>query len=126
MVSINSYIFPVYLFYLFFYFSLSLTDSRVLTLDRNSAYRFLSISEEDRRVSSSSMELYYSSHSDRFTSLRQVLCREGLSERCYWEVWWSGGTWEVAVACKDISKSWSLQCSPKGYTYKYNYKKLYF
>ena len=67
------------------------------------------------------------------TDIRQVLCSEGLSGRCYWEVTWSGGTWSVAVSYKDISqqstydsefgndnKSWSLDCSQQGYYFRHN------
>ncbi|XP_039996559.1 tripartite motif-containing protein 16-like [Xiphias gladius] len=101
-----------------------------LTLDANSVYKYFSLSQEHRRVTCGYYENYYADHSDRFTNIRQVLCREGLSERCYWEVSWIGQTWSVAVSYKDISrkssydsefgknnKSWSLLCSPNGYTF---------
>uniref|UniRef100_A0A671UTC8 Tripartite motif-containing protein 16-like n=1 Tax=Sparus aurata TaxID=8175 RepID=A0A671UTC8_SPAAU len=103
-----------------------------LTLDVNSAYRYLSLSQENRRATSSSRDNYIGIHSDRFTSIKQVLCREGLSNRCYWEVIWSGCTCSVAVSYKDISrsssdsefgnnnKSWSLDCSQQGYSFRHN------
>ena len=71
-------------------------------------------------------------HSDRFTSIRQVMCREGLSGWCYWEVIQSGCTCSEAVSYKDISrsfsdsefgnnnKSWSLDCSQQGYSFRHN------
>ncbi|XP_044040832.1 tripartite motif-containing protein 16-like [Siniperca chuatsi] len=104
-----------------------------LTLDENSVHRYLSLSHEFRRVKSEYYERCYSAHSDRFMNVRQVLCREGLSERCYWEVSGSGCTWSVAVSYKDISrssshdseygknnKSWRLECSPDGYSFQHN------
>ena len=98
----------------------------------NSAYIYLSLSQDNRRATSSSNKNYYGSHSDRFTGIQQVLCREGLSGRCYWEVIWSGCTCSVAVSYKDISrsstdsefgnnkKSWSLDCSQQGYSFRHN------
>ncbi|XP_073331695.1 E3 ubiquitin/ISG15 ligase TRIM25-like [Pagrus major] len=101
-----------------------------LTLDVNSAYRYLSLSQENRRATNSGSENYYGTHSDRFTCLRQVLCREGLSKRCYWEVIRSACTCSVAVSYKDINrsssdsfgnnnKSWSLDCSQQGYSFRH-------
>ncbi|XP_008296138.1 tripartite motif-containing protein 16-like [Stegastes partitus] len=101
-----------------------------LTLDANSVSQMFSLSQEYRRVTSHYSSQYHASHPDRFNSARQVLCREALSERCYWEVSWSGCTWSVAVSYKDISrtssqfgdnnKSWSLECSSGGYTFRHN------
>lgn len=77
-------------------------------------------------------EKYYPAHPDRFMNVEQVLCKEGLSERCYWEVSLNGPSWSVAVSYKDISrtsndsefgknnKSWSLECSSSGYTFQHN------
>lgn len=74
----------------------------------------------------------YSAAPGRFTKFPQVLCREGLSERCYWEVEWYARTLSAAVAYKDIKrttaesqfghndKSWSLECTANGYTFRHN------
>ncbi|MED6293124.1 hypothetical protein CHARACLAT_007661 [Characodon lateralis] len=90
-------------------------------------------SEEQRRVTYQTNCLYYSSHSDRFESM-QVLCREALSERCYWEVHWKGSFCAIAVAYKDIcrssngsefgfnDKSWSLEFSKDTYTFRHRYE----
>ncbi|XP_045074367.1 tripartite motif-containing protein 16-like [Coregonus clupeaformis] len=102
-----------------------------LTLDPNTAHTHLSLSEGNRKVTYTDQEQPYPDHSDRFTNYCQVLCREGLSGRCYWEVEWSG--WCVtAVSYKDISrtgtdggfgynnKSWRLECSRGGYLFRHN------
>ncbi|KAK5877503.1 hypothetical protein CesoFtcFv8_025002 [Champsocephalus esox] len=74
----------------------------------------------------------YSSHPDRFTDCPQVLSREGLTGRCYWEVEWRGGRVRVAVAYKNTSRagleslfghndtSWCLVCGNNSYSFSYN------
>ena len=76
----------------------------------------------------------YSSHPDRFTGCHQVLSRESLTGRCYWEVERRGGGVRVAVAYKSIrraggsdecvfgcnDKSWALDCNQNSYTFWYN------
>ncbi|XP_045568428.1 tripartite motif-containing protein 16-like [Salmo salar] len=102
-----------------------------LTLDPNTAHTHLSLSEGNRKVTWTDQVQPYPGHPDRFTNQYQVLCREGLSGRCYWEVEWSGNVY-TAVSYKDISrterdnifgynnKSWSLQCSRGGYYFRHN------
>ncbi|XP_034148028.1 E3 ubiquitin/ISG15 ligase TRIM25-like [Esox lucius] len=99
-----------------------LTYSCQLTLDPNTTYKRLCLSEGNRKVTWSNK---VQSYPDRFTSCRQVLCREGLSGVCYWEVEWSGGGVDVAVSYKEINRkgdgyecvfgqntqSWVLFCS---------------
>uniref|UniRef100_A0A3P8ZJZ8 Tripartite motif-containing protein 16-like n=1 Tax=Esox lucius TaxID=8010 RepID=A0A3P8ZJZ8_ESOLU len=96
-----------------------------LTLDPNTTYKRLCLSEGNRKVTWSNKVQSYPDHPDRFTSCRQVLCREGLSGVCYWEVEWSGGGVDVAVSYKEINRkgdgyecvfgqntqSWVLFCS---------------
>ncbi|XP_071261502.1 tripartite motif-containing protein 16-like [Salvelinus alpinus] len=94
-----------------------------LTLDPNTANSHLSLSEGNRKVAYTSTVQPYPDHPDRFTNICQVLCREGLSGRCYWEVEWNGSLFHTAVSYKDIGrteeevgfgkndKSWSLECS---------------
>ncbi|XP_029931768.1 E3 ubiquitin-protein ligase RNF135-like [Myripristis murdjan] len=104
-----------------------------LTFDVNSAHRYLSLSKDNRRVTKTSTETVYPLHSDRFIRVSQVLCREGLSRRCYWEVKWDvARTLSVAVSYKNISRmsgssefgsnaqSWSLQHSLNGYCFRHN------
>eukprot|EP00063_Salmo_salar_P078299 XP_014053134.1 PREDICTED: tripartite motif-containing protein 16-like [Salmo salar] len=104
-----------------------------LTLDPNTAHTHLSLSEGNRKVTYTDQVQPYPDHPDRFTNHYQVLCREGLSGRCYWEVEWSGGV-DTAVSHKDISrtetgwdgvfgynnKSWSLQYYRGGYYFRHN------
>ncbi|XP_016381969.1 stonustoxin subunit alpha-like [Sinocyclocheilus rhinocerous] len=97
-----------------------------LTLDPNTANNQLMLSEENRKITYVEDHQPYPDHPERFADIPQVLCRESLTGRCYWEVEW--GTWaRIAVAYKGISrkertvckfgyndKSWSLNCSLKG------------
>ncbi|CAL8289105.1 unnamed protein product [Lota lota] len=92
-----------------------------LTLDPNTAHRELSLSEDNRKVTRVRKEQSYPDHPERFDYWRQVLCRERLTGRCYWEVEREGGV-EIAVTYRGItrkgwgddseigaSKSWSLE-----------------
>ncbi|XP_059200045.1 E3 ubiquitin/ISG15 ligase TRIM25 [Centropristis striata] len=104
-----------------------------VTLDPNTAFTKLLLSEGNRKATLMSNHQSYPSHPDRFTAYRQVLSRESLTGRCYWEVEWRGdGVW-VAASYKNISrggstdtafgyndKSWSLQCYNNNYTFWYN------
>ncbi|XP_055769543.1 tripartite motif-containing protein 16-like isoform X2 [Salvelinus fontinalis] len=105
-----------------------------LTLDPNTAHTLLSLSEGNRKVTFTVQFQPYPDHPDRFTYWCQVLCREGLSGRCYWEVEWTGDVFVTAVSYKDISrtergndgafgfnnKSWSLKCSSGDYCFRHN------
>uniref|UniRef100_A0AAQ5Y3M6 Tripartite motif-containing protein 16-like n=1 Tax=Amphiprion ocellaris TaxID=80972 RepID=A0AAQ5Y3M6_AMPOC len=108
--------------------------SRQITLDPNTAQRKLVLSEGNRKVTFTDQQQYYSDHPDRFTYWCQVLSRESLTGRCYWEVEWRGRGVYVAVAYKNISrtghgagcgfgyndKSWALHCSENRYVFRYN------
>uniref|UniRef100_A0AAZ3SFG5 NACHT, LRR and PYD domains-containing protein 12-like n=2 Tax=Oncorhynchus tshawytscha TaxID=74940 RepID=A0AAZ3SFG5_ONCTS len=107
-----------------------------LTLDPNTVNQQLSLSEENRKVTRRREKQPYPDHPERFEYCRQVLCREGLTGRCYWEVEWSGRRAVIGVTYKGISrrgkstdcliglndKSWSLQCSDQHYTAWHNHK----
>ncbi|XP_038155759.1 tripartite motif-containing protein 16-like [Cyprinodon tularosa] len=81
-----------------------------ITLDPNTAHRNLSLSEGNRKVTRKSQPQSYSSYPDRFTDWSQVLNRESLTGRCYWEVEWRGEVY-VAVAYKNISRTgWGNEC----------------
>uniref|UniRef100_A0A674ADC0 E3 ubiquitin/ISG15 ligase TRIM25-like n=1 Tax=Salmo trutta TaxID=8032 RepID=A0A674ADC0_SALTR len=102
-----------------------------LTLDPNTAHTRLSLSEGNRKVTYTLQDQPYPDHPDRFTNYYQVLCREGLSGCCYWEVEWSGYV-DTAVSYKDIritergnafgliNKSWSLQWCSGSYYFRHN------
>ncbi|XP_076138152.1 NACHT, LRR and PYD domains-containing protein 3-like isoform X2 [Alosa pseudoharengus] len=95
-----------------------------LTLDPNTAHRNLSLSEGNRTVTHAREA--YPEHPERFDYYHQVLCREGLTGRCYWEVELSDYSPHISVAYKSIkrkgvgddvimgynAKSWILNCSP--------------
>ncbi|CAI5678109.1 tripartite motif-containing protein 16-like [Oreochromis niloticus] len=103
-----------------------------ITLDPNTANSWLLLSEGNRKITVMNQQQSYSDHPDRFTDKFQVLSRESLTGRCYWEVEWRGGGVCVAVAYKSISrkeyecgfgyndKSWSLDCDNNSYTFRYN------
>ncbi|KAM8728783.1 tripartite motif-containing protein 16-like [Acanthopagrus schlegelii] len=106
--------------------------SREITLDQNTAHAHLLLSEGNRKVAYVTQPQYYSMHPDRFTYWSQVLSRENLTGRCYWEVEWKEGRVDVAVAYKSISragnvsvfgrndKSWSLVCGNDRYKFYHN------
>ncbi|XP_070780436.1 E3 ubiquitin/ISG15 ligase TRIM25-like [Enoplosus armatus] len=107
-----------------------LKHSCQMALDPNSAHKCIFVE--------STMGRYWyddnscCDHPDRFTDWTQVLCRESLTGRCYWEVEWEGPDVFVAVAYKTISragsgsafgnndKSWALQCFDGGYEFRHN------
>uniref|UniRef100_A0A3Q2PPY7 B30.2/SPRY domain-containing protein n=1 Tax=Fundulus heteroclitus TaxID=8078 RepID=A0A3Q2PPY7_FUNHE len=104
-----------------------------ITLDPDTANRKLLLSDGNRKVIRKKQEQSYSDHPDRFTDWPQVLSRESLTGRCYWEVERRGEV-DVAVSYKNISrtgqsdeslfgandKSWSLYCDTDSYESWYN------
>ncbi|XP_034005056.1 tripartite motif-containing protein 16-like isoform X2 [Trematomus bernacchii] len=103
--------------------------SQEITLDPNTANTQLVLSEGSRKATFTEQQQSYSSHPDRFTVWSQVLSRESLTGRCYWEMEWRGGGVYVAVTYKNISrasifgyndKSWSLVCNKNSYSFRYN------
>ncbi|XP_067441906.1 tripartite motif-containing protein 16-like [Thunnus thynnus] len=108
--------------------------SREITLDPNTAYTLLLLSDGNRKAERTSQRQLYSSHPDRFTAWSQVLSKESLTGRCYWEVERSGGGVGVAVSYEDISraggsnecvfgynnKSWMLYCYLDSYKFWFN------
>ncbi|KAM8743764.1 tripartite motif-containing protein 16-like [Acanthopagrus schlegelii] len=79
-----------------------------ITLDPNTANTRLLLSEGNRKATHTSQQQSYSDHPDRFTVWRQVLSRESLTGRCYWEVEWRGVV-GVAVAYNNISRAGSSE-----------------
>ncbi|XP_077073432.1 stonustoxin subunit alpha-like [Siphateles boraxobius] len=111
--------------------------SHQLTLDLNTMNKHLSLSEENRVITGNFTELQsYPDHPDRFDCHEQVLCSESVCEqRSYWEIEWRGGVC-ISVSYKNISRkgwgdkcgfgfndqSWSLDCTPSGYSFIHNNK----
>ncbi|XP_071402893.1 LOW QUALITY PROTEIN: NLR family CARD domain-containing protein 3-like [Centroberyx affinis] len=107
-----------------------------LTLDPNTAHRKLLLSEDNRKVTEMSEEPPYPDHPERFDDWYQLLCRNGLTGRCYWEVERKGKVF-IGVTYKEIGrrgrgddgrlggneKSWSLDCSDDGYSAWHNNSK---
>nr|XP_024654846.1 tripartite motif-containing protein 16-like [Maylandia zebra] len=105
-----------------------------ITLDPNTAHRRLLLSEGNRKVTFMKQQKSYFEHPDRFTVWCQVLSRESLTGRCYWEVEWRGRGVGLAVTYKNISragsldecgfgyndKSWALYCYTNSYTFIHN------
>uniref|UniRef100_A0A3P9C985 B30.2/SPRY domain-containing protein n=1 Tax=Maylandia zebra TaxID=106582 RepID=A0A3P9C985_9CICH len=103
-----------------------------LELDTNSVNRKLKLANNNRKVIVGA-EQSYPDHPDRFDTCSQLLCRNALTGRCYWEVEWSGGVF-IAVSYRGISRkadrtdcrfgwndqSWSLSCSDGGYSVWHN------
>ncbi|XP_076841953.1 uncharacterized protein LOC143486058 isoform X2 [Brachyhypopomus gauderio] len=116
-----------------------------LTLDTNTAYTQLSLSEGNRKVTRVKLQQSYPDHPDRFCQSPQVLsrecvcggseCGESVCGRCYWEAELSEGA-AIAVTYKEISrkgrsddcwfglnvKSWCLYCSNNNYSFSHNKK----
>ncbi|XP_065809374.1 tripartite motif-containing protein 16-like [Labrus bergylta] len=104
-----------------------------ITLDPNTAHTQLLLSDENRKVTLMSTNQSYSSHPDRFTGRWQVLSKESLMGRCYWEVELREDVY-VAVTYKNISragrsdecgfgrndKSWALDYYNNRYYFCYN------
>uniref|UniRef100_A0A3Q2FQB5 B30.2/SPRY domain-containing protein n=1 Tax=Cyprinodon variegatus TaxID=28743 RepID=A0A3Q2FQB5_CYPVA len=107
--------------------------SKAISLDENTANRWILLSEGNKKVQRINQQQPYPDHPDRFTDYKQVLSRESLTGCCYWEVEWRGEV-DVAVSYKNISragesddclfgfnnKSWSLYCNTNGYTFCHN------
>nr|XP_043905502.1 NACHT, LRR and PYD domains-containing protein 12-like [Solea senegalensis] len=95
-----------------------------LELDTNTMNRKLKLSDDNRKVTRVTEDQWYPDHPDRFEFWSQLLCRPGLTGRCYWEVEWKG-TVDISLSYRGIKRkgigfdclfgdndqSWSLICS---------------
>uniref|UniRef100_A0A667XCJ8 B30.2/SPRY domain-containing protein n=1 Tax=Myripristis murdjan TaxID=586833 RepID=A0A667XCJ8_9TELE len=105
-----------------------------LKLDTKTINRHLVLSEDNRKVTAVRRERLYPDHPERFDFWKQVLCRDGLTGCCYWEVERKGGV-DIAVTYRGISRtgsgadssfggdknSWSLFCcNAKRFTARHN------
>ncbi|XP_067248914.1 tripartite motif-containing protein 16-like [Chanodichthys erythropterus] len=109
--------------------------SHQLNLDLNTVNKRLRLSERNRVITVTDTEQPYPDHPDRFDDVYpQVLCRESVCGRCYWEIEWSGECVHVSVSYKSIRRkgssdecwfgrndqSWSLYCSSSSYSFIHN------
>ncbi|XP_030216146.1 NACHT, LRR and PYD domains-containing protein 12-like, partial [Gadus morhua] len=104
-----------------------------LTLDPNTANGLLSLSEDNRKVTLVGEDQWYPDHPERFDSQPQVLGREALTGRCYWEVERKGQV-DIGVTYRGITRrgdgeesglgrnnlSWRLYCRDDRYSAWYN------
>uniref|UniRef100_A0A3B4TT33 B30.2/SPRY domain-containing protein n=1 Tax=Seriola dumerili TaxID=41447 RepID=A0A3B4TT33_SERDU len=105
-----------------------------LELDENTVNRNLRLSDNNRTVTFATEGQSYPDHPDRFNLWPQLLCRTGLTGRCYWEVKWRGVV-HISVSYRGITskggnddcwfggidQSWSLRCSDVyGYSVRHN------
>ncbi|XP_061565799.1 tripartite motif-containing protein 16-like isoform X2 [Cololabis saira] len=111
-----------------------LNYSRDITLDPNTANSYLLLSNGNRKVAVMRENQSYCDHPDRFSVYEQVLSKESLTGRCYWEVEVRGGGICVAVSYNNISRagclydsgfgfndrSWSLRCDTNGYMMRHD------
>uniref|UniRef100_A0A669EHX4 NLR family CARD domain-containing protein 3-like n=1 Tax=Oreochromis niloticus TaxID=8128 RepID=A0A669EHX4_ORENI len=92
-----------------------------LTIDTNTVNTKLQLSDNNRKVTHVEEVQSYPDHPDRF-DVYQLLCRNGLTGRCYWEVEWRGIV-RISVSYRSIRRkggrdcvfgnndqSWSLLC----------------
>nr|XP_017211173.1 NLR family CARD domain-containing protein 3 [Danio rerio] len=106
-----------------------------LTLDPNTANTQLILSEENREVKCVLENQQYPDHPDRFDRVPQVLCRESVCGRSYWEIDWSGDEGVcISVSYKSISRkgyckecwfgsntqTWCLSCSSYSFSFTHN------
>uniref|UniRef100_A0A672HNU1 B30.2/SPRY domain-containing protein n=1 Tax=Salarias fasciatus TaxID=181472 RepID=A0A672HNU1_SALFA len=110
------------------------SDFSQLQLDENSMHRKLKLSNNNRKVTHVEEEQPYPHHPHRFDDWTyQLLCRNDLSGRCYWEVEWSGEV-SISVSYRGIRRkgdswecrfgmnhhSWSLWCDDTRYSVWHN------
>ncbi|XP_017286104.1 finTRIM family, member 86 [Kryptolebias marmoratus] len=105
------------------------------TLDPNTVYRHMKLSDGGHKVTMRSENLNPPDHPERFVFWRQVLCREPLAgSPYYWEVEWTGQKVTIGVAYKELERkgsddksrlghnaaSWSLYWSGTGFSFWHN------
>ncbi|KAM6893643.1 neoverrucotoxin subunit alpha-like [Xenentodon cancila] len=97
-----------------------------LSIDTNTVYKHIKLSDNNRKMTYVEEDQSYPDHPDRF-DVCQLLCREVLTGRCYWEVQRSGDV-SISVSYRRIRRkgnsddclfgrndhSWSLNCSGDG------------
>ncbi|KAM6893625.1 protein NLRC3-like [Xenentodon cancila] len=98
-----------------------------LSIDTNTVHKHIKMSDNKRKMTRVKEDQSYPDHPDRFDYWDQLLCREVLTGRCYWEVQRSGDV-EISVSYRRIRRkgksgdcvfggndhSWSLFCFDDG------------
>uniref|UniRef100_A0A669BXI1 NACHT domain-containing protein n=1 Tax=Oreochromis niloticus TaxID=8128 RepID=A0A669BXI1_ORENI len=74
-----------------------------LTIDTNTVHRNFKLSDNNRMVARVEEVQSYSNHPERFDYWPQLLCRNGLTGRCYWEVEWRGRAY-ISVSYRRIGR----------------------
>ncbi|XP_065804540.1 NLR family CARD domain-containing protein 3-like [Labrus bergylta] len=106
-----------------------------LELDTNTVYKFLKLSDNNRKVTRVLEEERYPDHPDRFEHWPQLLCGASVTAQCYWEVELSGRVL-VSMTYRGIRRrgssnecafgwndhSWSMICHDGGYIVRHNNK----
>nr|XP_046258271.1 NLR family CARD domain-containing protein 3-like isoform X7 [Scatophagus argus] len=106
-----------------------------LTLDTNTVNKNVKLCDNNRTVTCGEEQQSYPDHPDRFGFFPQLLCTEGVTTRCYWEVEWRGEVY-ISVSYRGISRtgcgddcvfgrndlSWCITCSNGRYTVWHNNK----
>ncbi|XP_039859691.1 stonustoxin subunit alpha-like, partial [Simochromis diagramma] len=96
-------------------------------IDTNTVNTKLQLSDNNRKVTHVEEVQSYPDHPDRFEVYHQLLCENGLTGRCYWEVEWRGDVY-ISVSYRSTRRkggsadcvfgyndqSWSLSCSDDG------------
>nr|XP_033933990.1 stonustoxin subunit beta-like [Pseudochaenichthys georgianus] len=109
-----------------------------LTLDPNTAHIRLKLSDNNREVTCVREKQRCPDRPERSSDWEQLMCREALTGRCYWEVEWRGGVY-VSVTYRGISRrggrgdcgfglndqSWSLICSDGGHSVWHNERETF-
>ncbi|XP_051254866.1 NLR family CARD domain-containing protein 3-like isoform X2 [Dicentrarchus labrax] len=104
-----------------------------LTVDTNTVNRNIKLSDNNREMINVEEDQSYPDHPDRFDCWYQLLCRNVLTGRCYWEVEWRERV-SISVSYRGISRrgnskdcvfggndqSCSLYCSDGGYSVWHN------
>nr|QHQ71243.1 NLR-C5 [Scophthalmus maximus] len=105
-----------------------------LELDTNTMNNNLNLFDNNRTVTCLIKQRSYPDHPDRFDFWSQLMCRDDVTGRCYWEVEWRRRV-EISVSYRGIRRkggsrdcwfgrndqSWSLSCSDRhGYSVIHN------
>ncbi|XP_023817634.1 NLR family CARD domain-containing protein 3 isoform X2 [Oryzias latipes] len=109
-----------------------------LTIDTDTVNGNLKLSDDNRKVTFEKELQSYPDLPDRFDVCHQLLCRDGLAGRCYWEVEWRGDV-SISLSYRGVrrkgnrdecvfganSQSWSLICSNYVYSVWHKNRETY-